>query len=108
MQQLAWDYLQAHGTLTNCYLMASNGLNVKRSSAVRALLVLYDACSTVADDRSSSYDPFVGANRAQPSRLQVVPKAIGHGNKHYAELNLGFHYVLHKRQVLCRHLSERQ
>jgi hypothetical protein len=34
MFQLAWDYLTAHGSLTNRHLLATDGLNVKRSSAV--------------------------------------------------------------------------
>lgn len=38
MIQLAWDYLQRHHELTNKYLLATDGLNVKRSSAVCALL----------------------------------------------------------------------
>jgi hypothetical protein len=38
MLQLAWDYLRARGTLTNRYLLATDGLNVKRSSAVCAVL----------------------------------------------------------------------
>jgi HKD family nuclease len=38
MVQLAWDYLQLHGRLTNRYLLATDGLNVKRSSAVCTLL----------------------------------------------------------------------
>ncbi len=38
MVQLAWDYLQLHGQLSNRYLLADDGLNVKRSSAVCALL----------------------------------------------------------------------
>lgn len=38
MIQLAWDYLRAHGTLTNKYLLADDGLNVKRSSFVCGLL----------------------------------------------------------------------
>lgn len=38
MIELAWDYLQAHGELTNRYLLANDGLNVKRSSFVCALL----------------------------------------------------------------------
>ncbi len=38
MIQLAWDYLQLNGELTNTYLLATDGLNVKRSSAVCALL----------------------------------------------------------------------
>lgn len=38
MIQLAWDYLNTHGSLTNKHLLASDGLNVKRSSAVCAVL----------------------------------------------------------------------
>ena len=38
MLRLAWDYLRFHGELSNRYLLADNGLNVKRSSAVCALL----------------------------------------------------------------------
>ena len=38
MIQVAWDHLRQHGTLDNTYLLASSGLNVKRSSAVCALL----------------------------------------------------------------------
>jgi hypothetical protein len=38
MIQVAWDYLQAHGTLTNRFLLDTDGLNVKRSSFVCALL----------------------------------------------------------------------
>jgi len=38
MLQLAWDYLQLHQELSNRYLLAGDGLNVKRSSAVCALL----------------------------------------------------------------------
>ncbi len=38
MIQSAWDYLQAHGVLTNRFLLSSDGLNVKRSSFVCALL----------------------------------------------------------------------
>jgi HKD family nuclease len=38
MVQLAWDYLQRYGELTNRHLLAEDGLNVKRSSAVCALL----------------------------------------------------------------------
>ena len=38
MLTLAWDYLLANGRLTNRYLLATDGLNVKRSSAVCALL----------------------------------------------------------------------
>jgi hypothetical protein len=38
MLQLAWDYLQRSKELTAGYLVADDGLNVKRSSAVCALL----------------------------------------------------------------------
>jgi hypothetical protein len=38
MIQIAWEYLAFHGTLTNRYLLADDGLNVKRSSFVCALL----------------------------------------------------------------------
>lgn len=38
MIQIAWEYLASHGTLTNRYLLADDGLNVKRSSFVCALL----------------------------------------------------------------------
>jgi hypothetical protein len=38
MLQLAWDHLQRYGEFTNRYLLAPDCLNVKRSSAVCALL----------------------------------------------------------------------
>jgi hypothetical protein len=38
MFNIAWDYLAANRRLTNRHLLASDGLNVKRSSAVCALL----------------------------------------------------------------------
>lgn len=38
MLTLAWEYLLAHGQLTNAHLLATDGLNVKRSSAVCAIL----------------------------------------------------------------------
>jgi hypothetical protein len=38
MIQSAWDYLQARGVLTNRFLLSTDGLNVKRSSFVCALL----------------------------------------------------------------------
>src|SRR3954451_2564968 len=38
MIQIAWEYLGAHGTLSNRYLLGDDGLNVKRSSFVCALL----------------------------------------------------------------------
>ena len=37
MIQSAWDYLQAHGSLSYRFLLSSDGLNVKRSSFVCAL-----------------------------------------------------------------------
>lgn len=38
MIQVAYDWLRAHGTLTNRFLLNTDGLNVKRSSFVCALL----------------------------------------------------------------------
>lgn len=38
MIQFAWEFLLRHGALTNKHLLASDGLNVKRSSFVLALL----------------------------------------------------------------------
>lgn len=38
MIQVAWNHLRAEGSLENTYLLATAGLNVKRSSAVCALL----------------------------------------------------------------------
>jgi hypothetical protein len=38
MLNRAWRYLTLHGSLPNKYLLATDGLNVKRSSAVCALL----------------------------------------------------------------------
>jgi hypothetical protein len=38
MIQIAWEWLLAHGTLTNRHLLDKDGLNVKRSSFVCALL----------------------------------------------------------------------
>jgi hypothetical protein len=38
MFQVAWDYLLAHGQLTHKHLQATDGLNVKRSAAVCAIL----------------------------------------------------------------------
>jgi hypothetical protein len=38
MIQSAWEYLEAHGTLSNRFLLSGDGLNVKRSSFVCALL----------------------------------------------------------------------
>jgi HKD family nuclease len=47
MFQLAWEYLAAHGSLTNRHLLATNGLNVKRSSAVMAILARLPAVEVV-------------------------------------------------------------
>lgn len=38
MIQAAWDHLERTGSITNEFLLSSDGLNVKRSSAVCALL----------------------------------------------------------------------
>jgi len=38
MFTLAWGYLRTHGELSNRYLLTTDGLNVKRSSAVCAIL----------------------------------------------------------------------
>lgn len=38
MFELAVEHLEAHGRLTNAYLLSSDGLNVKPSSAVCAIL----------------------------------------------------------------------
>ena len=38
MFQVAWEYLRAKGELSNQYLLADDGLNVKRSSGVCAIL----------------------------------------------------------------------
>ena len=51
MIEVAWDYLRAHGPLTNRYLLADDGLNVKRSSAVCAILAaLPDVVATKTRD----------------------------------------------------------
>lgn len=41
MLQVAWEYLSTHGSLTNRFLLADDGLNVKRSSFVCALLAAF-------------------------------------------------------------------
>ena len=38
MIQIAWDWLEAHGAITAKFLVAEDGLNVKRSSFVCAML----------------------------------------------------------------------
>ena len=51
MLTLAWDYLQAHGQLTNRYLLATEGLNVKRSSAVLAILATLPEVTVLVSPR---------------------------------------------------------
>lgn len=48
MLQAAWDHLQHYGSLTNRYLL--DGLGVKRSSAVCAILVQLPPVTAVSDD----------------------------------------------------------
>ena len=48
MIQIAWEWLTAHGTLTNRHLLAKDGLNVKRSSFVCALLARLPAVRVAA------------------------------------------------------------
>jgi hypothetical protein len=52
MFTLAWDYLRTHRQLSNRYLPATDGLNVKRSSAVCAILARLPGVeySTTAED----------------------------------------------------------
>ena len=38
MIEVAWNYLEQHSSLTNEHLLSTDGLNVKRSSAVCAIL----------------------------------------------------------------------
>jgi hypothetical protein len=66
MIEIAWDYLRAHGRLTNRFLLDADGLNVKRSSFVCALLAklpgvaaTYSAADGVVLTRlhSSSWTP---------------------------------------------------
>lgn len=38
MIQAGWEHLRSYGSLTNAYLLSAKGLNVKRSSAVCAIL----------------------------------------------------------------------
>jgi hypothetical protein len=38
MIQIAWEWLVSHGSLTNRFLLSTDGLNVKRSSFVWGLL----------------------------------------------------------------------
>jgi len=62
MIQSAWDYLQAHGVLTNRFLLATDGLNVKRSSFVCSLLARLPGVRVV------STRPITLALRAGPPR----------------------------------------
>ena len=48
MLHTAWEHLRATGSLTNRYLLAPEGLNVKRSSAVCALLARLPGVEVVA------------------------------------------------------------
>jgi hypothetical protein len=64
MIDLAWEYLEAHGSLTNAYLLSSDGLNVKRSSAVCAIL----ACLP---------DVEVTSTRPIELRLRRDPRSLG-------------------------------
>lgn len=50
MLNVAWNHLRVTGSLTNRYLLASDGLNVKRSSAVCALLATVPGV-TIASSR---------------------------------------------------------
>ena len=59
MIQSAWEYLQAHGSLTNRHLLSTDGLNVKRSSFVCALLARL---------------PGVRVSSARPIGLSLTPE----------------------------------
>ena len=59
MIQSAWEYLQAHGSLTNRHLLSTDGLNVKRSSFVCALLARL---------------PGVHLSSARPITLSLTPE----------------------------------
>ena len=61
MFNIAWDYLAANRRLTNRYLLASDGLNVKRSSAVCALLAQL---------------PSVEVTRRRPIELSLTGAAV--------------------------------
>ena len=60
MIQSAWEYLQAHGSLTNRQLLSTDGLNVKRSSFVCALLARL---------------PAVRVGSARPITLRLTPES---------------------------------
>jgi hypothetical protein len=67
MIQSAWDYLQAHGELTNRFLLSGEGLNVKRSSFVCALL------ARLPEVRVTSTRPITLALRRGASALTTQP-----------------------------------
>ena len=48
MLQTAWDHLAEYESLTNGYLLRTDGLNVKRSSAVCAVLAALPAVDVVS------------------------------------------------------------
>lgn len=64
MIQTAWKHLRDHGTLANAFLVATDGLNVKRSAAVCALLAELPEVEVV------STRPIV---LAMPGSSEVVP-----------------------------------
>jgi hypothetical protein len=64
MLALAWEYLLAHGTLTNRHLLATDGLNVKRSSAVCGILARLPGIS-VASTRPVTLE--VAGQRGSPA-----------------------------------------
>lgn len=49
MIQLAWEFVRTHGALTNKFLLANDGLNVKRSSFVCALLARLPGLQPMTD-----------------------------------------------------------
>lgn len=61
MIQVAWEWLKAHGTLTNRFLLSTDGLNVKRSSFVCALLALVRGVEVVS---------------RRPITLRLDPRAV--------------------------------
>lgn len=58
MINVAWDHLRSHGSLEQRFLLAADGLNVKRSAAVMALLARL---------------PGVTVTSSRPSRLSYSP-----------------------------------
>ena len=69
--QVAWDWLQAHGSLTNRHLVATDGLNVKRSSFVCALLAVFPE----AQVRSRRPIELVLLRKRPPAPRSLSPKA---------------------------------